>query len=505
VKPKVSLREALSDQALLGNVLADETWKPWRVLLIAAMGEPLVDDEERAIFKRFTGREREPLRRVNELAIVAGRRGGKTRALSALASYLVSCVDHSDALAPGERGIVLCVAQGTDVARKIIEFCTSDFDGSDILRQLVVGRSTDAIELVGGVSIEAKPSSFRRLRGPTYLACIADEIAFFYVDSGYANPDVEVLAAVRPALLTTNGPLLMASSPYAKRGVLWDVFRRHWGPDGAPGILVAKGATRDLNPTIPAAEIERELERDRARNTAEFLAEFRGDLESFVSAEVVECCVGDYVELAPAVGTYYYGFVDPAGGSGSDAFALAISHRDGQQVIIDAVREIRPPFLPTAAVEQLVALLKSYRVSRVYGDKWGGGFVSEQFQRAGVRYEQSAEDKSAIYVSVLPLINSGRLTLPRNERLIHQLASLERTTAFGSGRERIDHPRDMHDDLANAVCGAALQAGSFGGYDSSFKWVHGADDDSEEQRNQQYRMQFLGHLRNCGYPVWGGW
>jgi hypothetical protein len=505
MKPKVSLRAALGDRALLGKVLAGETWKPWRVLLIAAMGEALVDDDERAIFKQFTGRDRAPGQRVNEMAIVAGRRGGKTRALALLATYVAALCDHGDALAPGERGIVLCVAQDTSVARKIIEFCESDFAGSDILRQLVRGRSADAIELVGGVSIEARPASFRRLRGPTYLACIADEIAFFYVDAGYANPDVEVLAAVRPALLTTSGPLLMASSPYAKRGVLWDTFRRHWGPEGAAGVLVAKGTTRDLNPTIPQAEIERELERDPARNRAELLAEFRGDLETFVSVEVVECCVGDYVELPSASGTYYYGFADAAGGSGSDSFTLAISHRDGQQVIIDAVREIRPPFLPTVVVEQLVALLQSYRVTRIYGDKWGGGFVSEQFQRAGVRYEQSVEDKSTIYADVLPLLNSGRLTLPRNERLIHQLASLERTTAFGSGRERIDHPRDMHDDLANAVCGAALKAASFGGYDSSFRWVNGGDEDDEERRNQQYRMQFLGHLRNCGFPVWGGW
>jgi hypothetical protein len=511
VTPKVPLREALRDRALLGNVLAGESWKPWRTLLIASMGEALIDDEERAIFERFTGRDLAPQRRVNELAIVAGRRGGKTRALALLATYIAALCDHTDALAAGERGIVLCVAQGTDIARKIIEFCLSDFESSDILRQLVRGRSADAIELVGGVSIEARPASFRKLRGPTYVAVIADELAFWYTETDYANPDVEVIAACRPALLTTGGPLLMASSPYAKRGVLWDTFRRHWGPDGAAGVLVAKATTTELNPTIPQAEIERELERDRARNTAELLAEFRGDLETFVSLELVEACVADYVELAPVSGAPYHAFCDPAGGSGPDAFALAISHRDGQQILVDCVREVRPPFMATAVVEQFAALLRMYGVLLLQGDKWGGGIVPELFGRAGIRYEQGAQIKSDIYASVLPLLNSGRVTLPRNERLVHQFASLERTTAFGSGREKIDHARDAHDDLCNAAAGAIAVAAGFAGfgyngYDITHAYVRGSgDEDSEERRNQLYRMRFLGHLRDCGYPVFGGW
>ena len=35
--PRISLRQALADPALLGGVLEGESWKPWRTLLIAAM------------------------------------------------------------------------------------------------------------------------------------------------------------------------------------------------------------------------------------------------------------------------------------------------------------------------------------------------------------------------------------------------------------------------------------------------------------------------------------
>ena len=74
MKPRISMRAALSDNALLGAVLAGSSWQAWRILLIAAMGEALTA-EERAIFKQFTGRETEPQQPVEEFVAVKGRRG----------------------------------------------------------------------------------------------------------------------------------------------------------------------------------------------------------------------------------------------------------------------------------------------------------------------------------------------------------------------------------------------------------------------------------------------
>ena len=59
MKPRISLRQSLQDPNLLGGALSGDSWRPWRTLLIAAMGEPLYDDE-REIFTKLTGREREP-------------------------------------------------------------------------------------------------------------------------------------------------------------------------------------------------------------------------------------------------------------------------------------------------------------------------------------------------------------------------------------------------------------------------------------------------------------
>src|SRR6516165_5712470 len=341
--PRVPLREALSDPNLLGTAIAGDSWRSWRTLLIAAMGEVLREDE-REIFSNLTGRDREPLQRVDQFAAVIGRRGGKSRAMATLACYLAGLCEHPDALVPGERGVLLCVALDQRVAKIVLDYAEASFERSPILKQLIASRTADALELTNGITLEARPASFRKLRGPTYVAVIADELAFWYVDTAYANPDVEILNAVEPGLATTGGPLILASSPHARRGVLWDVFRRHYGAGGDPLILVAHAPSRTLNPSLPQRVVDRALEKDRTRATAEYLAEFRTDVEGFVALEVVESCVGDHREMLPATGVTYRAFVDPSGGS-EDAMTLAIAHgstRPDERVIVERHRVDQP-------------------------------------------------------------------------------------------------------------------------------------------------------------------
>ena len=161
----------------------------------------------------------------------------------------------------------------------------------------------------------SETSIFRKLRGPTYVGIIADEMAFWFTNAEFANPDVEVLAAARPGLLTTRGPLIMASSPYARMGVLWETYKRHYGPDGAPSVLVAKGTTRDFNRPSRRAEIDRELERDRARNTAELLAEFRVIWKATFPWRWSKPASAATTKCPPSKSTTYYAFTDPSGGS----------------------------------------------------------------------------------------------------------------------------------------------------------------------------------------------
>jgi hypothetical protein len=458
MRPTVSLRKALADPQLLGSVLAGDSWSAWRTMLIAAIGEPLTPPE-RAVFTRFTGREIEPCQQIEEAAFVIGRRGGKDRAVSVLAAYIAGLCDHSDVLALGERGIVVCLSLDQRGAKITLDYITAIFQGVPILKQLVASRTADALELTNGITIEVRAASFRRIRGITAVAAIASEVAFWMDADASMNPAEEILAAVRPALGTTGGPLIMISTPYARRGELWETYRRHYGPDGDPLVLVAQGTTRDFNPTFSQRRVDRAIERDPAKNRAEYLCEFRNDITNFISHEAVEACVvpGRF-ELPPVSGVNYIGTVDPAGGSGSDSMTVGIAHRgkDGCSVL-DLVREWRPPFSPEAVVTESAALFKAYCIHRVTGDHWGGEFVREPYRLNGITYDLAEKPKSDSYRDFLPLINSRRAELLDHRRLSSQLLGLERRTAR-SGKDSIDHAPGSHDDLVNAAALALVLA-----------------------------------------------
>jgi hypothetical protein len=105
---------------------------------------------------------------------------------------------------------------------------------------------------------------------------------------------------------------------------------------------------------------------------------------------------------------------------------LAIAHTEGTTQILDLVRERRPPFSPEAVVDEYARIMRDYRISTVRGDRYAGEWVAEQFRKHGVNYEPSEKKKSDIYCEILPLINSRAVALLENDRLVHQLISLER-------------------------------------------------------------------------------
>jgi hypothetical protein len=461
MKPKISMRKALSDPKVLGRALRGPTWYGWRVLLIAAAGERLTP-MERIEFKRLTGREREPGRPCRELVCIFGRRAGKTLALATFDCWIAACCDHRDVLAPGETGVALLISRDQRAAKIALDYIDGILRDSPVLSSLIANRTADAIELSNKISIEVRPCNRVSVRGPTYISITADEVAHWFTSADFANPDIEILGSAKPGLMTTGGPLLMVSSAYAKYGVLYDAFKKHYGPEGATDILVAYGTSRDLNPSLPQADIDRELEADPVRNRAEYLSEWRDDTAGVVPREVVEACIGDYRELMPRSGVIYYCFLDSASGSdGGDSYAIAISHRENDgRIVIDAVREAVPPFSPSSVVSDvLVPLCKAYRIDgKVWGDNYAGNYPKELVAKAGLYYDLWPAHKSELYRDpLLPLLNSKKITLPRIDRLINQTCTLERSVKR-SGRDEITHPTHGHDDLVNVVAGAAAVA-----------------------------------------------
>jgi hypothetical protein len=430
-------------------------WASWFGFLRIVFGLPLVPGDL-DLYRECTGREEAPESGFTEVWLVCGRRAGKSFILALIACFLALFRDWSPYLAPGELGTVMVLARDRRQARVIFRYCRALITRVPVLKQMVVRETAEEIELNTGIVLEIHTASFGSIRGYTVVALLLDELAFWPQEDA-TDPDQAVIDAARPAMATVPGAMLLAgSSPYSRRGALWEAYKRYFGKPGPQ--LIWQAPTRRMNPTILQDVIDRAMEEDPANAAAEYLAQFRTDIESFLSREAVDAVtILGRRELAPVAGTGFKGFADPSGGSG-DAFGLAIGHRtDDNRGVLDAAYEIPSPFNPTDAVAELAAHCKRYGVREIVGDRYAGTWPAAAFAEHNIVYTASEKSKSDLYKEFLPLVNSQRVELLDNTRLSTQLLSLERRTARG-GRDSIDHPQvpGARDDVANCVAGCMV-------------------------------------------------
>jgi len=443
--PETSIVDAMIDRDLFGKTFGGDSHAGWRALLGGFYGLPL-DDDALSLFKSLTGRNSAPTAPMAELWLAIGRRGGKSHKAAFIATYEAAFHDHRNKLAAGEWASVLLIAADRAQARVLQRYVRGFFD-HPMLRPMVTRETASGLELSNRTSIEIGTASFRSVRGYTLACVVADEIAFWMSDG--ANPDDEVIAALKPALATLNGKLIAISSPYARKGVLWDAYRKHFGQPHER-ILVAQAASRTMNPLLPEHIVDDAMKDDAARACAEYLAQFRSDIEAFLTLEIVTEAQRQHPLICPPLAnTRYFAFVDPSGG-GADEFTLAIGHMDGQRIVVDLSAGQKGN--PASITAEFCDLLKQYRITHVKGDRYSGEWVRTEFSRHGIVYEDAPGARTDLYMSLGTALNAGRVELPPCQKLERQLVALERRTSRG-GRDQIDHAPGAHDDRANAVAG----------------------------------------------------
>ncbi len=296
---------------------------------------------------------------------------------------------------------------------------------------------------------------------------MCDEIAFWWTEDGYANPDVEVLRAVRPAMATVpHGKLLMVSSPYTMNGALWDTWQRR---DVDPDTLVWRAPTALMNPTVSATFLARERARDSENYRREYEAEFTEAISGFLSAEAIAACVVQgRTEIAPTDDTHYCAAIDAA--YKGDQFTLAIAHLDLERraVFVDLLHgwqgSRKAPLKLADVMPQLKAICERYRVHTVLGDQFGAEPLKDAFQRQYLTYEERTftnQSKADIYATLRSRIQDGSIELLDHEPSLRELRALELENLPGGGI-RIGHPRHGHDDFADAIALAVSEAATRG-------------------------------------------
>jgi hypothetical protein len=256
------------------------------------------------------------------------------------------------------------------------------------------------------------------------------------------------------------------SSAFRRAGLGFAKHRDFYGVD-SPDTLVLSGTSQQFNPTLDPAVIEAQRKADPTAARSEWDSEFRNDLAEFLSEPMIESST-DYdrpLELPPRREFQYFGFVDASGGSGWDAYTIAVAHMEGDRIMLDFVRGTPrgAPFNPQEVTRAYAKLCHEYRLFSVVGNYYAAQWVASAWQDAAITYQRSPITKSQIYLEALPLFAREMVRLPNHPILLRELRLLERRT-LKSGRDAVDHGSSGHDDYANSTCGAlvAVNAGAAG-------------------------------------------
>ena len=159
--------------------------------------------------------------------------------------------------------------------------------------------------------------------------------------------------------------------------------------------------------------------RGPGKASAEYLGLWRDDVSDYIPVELPEAVTDwNVLERPYKSGVVYNAYVDAATGLGSSSFTLAIAHREADDtVVLDVLRERRPPFIPRDTVKEFADLVKS-----VHGDDFARGFHDTLWKDNGIRFEDKKFTTSDNYLHLLLKLLAKQVRFIDSATLRSQLA-----------------------------------------------------------------------------------
>jgi phage terminase large subunit-like protein len=417
-----------------------------------------LNSEEQEIYERATGRSEIVLAEQNETTLIAGRRSGKTSKIAASIALYEAFRDHH--LSRGDLGYVMLIAPTKKQAKIAMRFIRTYLKCSPLLKRYVARERSEEVELTNGISIACYPCSYIAVRGVSVICLVCDELAFWRHEETAANPEEEVLAALRPAMATfPTAKLIKISTPFRKEGILWREFQQRAELEH----LVWQLPAAEMNPTIQDRILEKARKRDESRFRREFLAEFTEDIAGWIAPDVLEACiVQNRTELPRVENATYVVAVDPA--FKHNDFALAVLHKtaDGP-VVVDRVEHWagtkQAPLGYEWVCGEIARIINEYGIREVLGDQYCAPVIRQYFDKLGIRYHEctfGVHTRADLFVNLRHFLVQRKIELLDQPVLLRQLRALEeRRTPNGN----IDiRPRyGQKDDVAVAVALGAFE------------------------------------------------
>ena len=248
----ITILDAIADRALFAPWFKNEaTWRAWPAFLTALYALPMTAEQLASTAPALADRATEQARHRG----VAGLRPPRRQVVHARVDLRLPRLLPRLPRAPGawmsaERVMVIA-ADRRAVAERSCGTSVACSPISPMLAHMIV---REAAEVFRSQQRHPASKSPRRRSDDTrlhYCCRAAGRVAFLPTDDDAANPDSEVIAAIRPAWRRSRTPCCCVPRRLTRaRGALWDAHRRHHGRDGDP-VLVWQAPTPTMNPTVP--------------------------------------------------------------------------------------------------------------------------------------------------------------------------------------------------------------------------------------------------------------
>lgn len=432
----------------------------------------------------FTGRERELARGIfgdlevvppglrAVLALVAGARSGKSYLFAAVRMLHLALSADVSRLAPGEIGVALIVGPDIRLAKQVLAYVSGIVAQQPRLKnEMLLSTTVESLAFDRGggkrVAVVCLPATRggSAVRGRSLVGAVLDEACFFRDDSYQVN-DAELFRAIAPRIMK-GGQLVIASTPFARAGMLYELDRDNWGkPTTCLAAHAATGLLRTDETILSYVERERQRDPDNARR--EFDAVFLAtDAIGFFDPTSLERAVTPELPdgAAPQPGAVVT--VGADFGFTKNFSALVVVHRYGDRYDIAEIVELRPqggePLKPSFVVGKFAETARAHGAQVVVADAHYREAVREYFAEEKLSVAnapEGASGKADTYAKVKSLLREGKVRLPKNDRLLRQLEGVLGRPTSGGGLSITSPvtPDGAHGDMVSALVLALWQA-----------------------------------------------
>lgn len=404
------------------------------------IGDALVEEE----IDRFFGEGwTQPEIAIAIVVLVCGVRGGKSFLASCAAIHAaLTCPMTKDGrkLKKQEVARVPIIGPDVDAATKTFVILTGIIDASPKLRAAVDGEPTsDTIVLrrPDGYRVEIKvvaaSKGGRTVRGSWLCGFILEEVAQIGQESTGAVVAAEPIykAAITRLLDGCQGWLI--SSPYGPQGLLYELWRKHFGQPG--DVLVVHAPTREMNPSFPQSDIDRIARTDPDTAAREYGAEWL-DAETAYYPSVsidsaqreaplerprpagAECfAAGDFATRGNAW-TLVVGTVEEIADADdpNDAFEPATQTKVSILAGWEWIGSQKEPLSPRDTCAKMAECLAPYGVTDIACDQWSFDAIKEHAEAASLTlHEVGSSDRETALRTLRTTLTANGLELPPNE------------------------------------------------------------------------------------------